>query len=76
MIAARSLEVPGGGVLVGLQFVRWGSMALDGHDGCLSCLGYSMGEWRGAPPHRLLGGSFSGCFNDPLNQILFFVQVF
>ena len=38
--------------LFGLQLVRWGSMTLDGHGGCLSWLRYSMGASRGA------GGSF------------------
>ena len=59
-----------------LQFVRWGSMTLDGHGGCLSCLRYSMGACRGAPPHMLLAGSFSVCFNDPLNPILCFFKCF
>ena len=61
------------GCFFGLQFIRRGSMTLDGHGGCLSCLRYSMGACRGAPPHMLLAGSFSGCINDPLNQILRFL---
>ena len=52
-------------------------MTLDGHGGCLSCLRYSMGACRGAPPHMLLAESFSVCFNDPLNPILcFFFKCF
>ena len=60
------------GCYFGLQFIRRGSMTLDGHGGCLSCLRYLMGACRGAPPHMLLAGSFSVCFNDPFNPILCF----